>query len=41
MKAIEAELNAKKKLQRQVLNTHTGKDLHAEFQKLPKKKQAL
>ena len=39
IKAIEAELNKKKDLQRQVLNAHAGKDLHAEYLKLPKKKQ--
>ena len=39
VKAIEAELTAKKELQRHVLNARAGKDLHAEYQKLPKKKQ--
>ena len=39
IKAIEAKLNKKKDLQRQVLNAHAGKDLHAEYLKLPKKKQ--
>ena len=31
IKAIEDELNKKKDLQRQVLNAHAGKDLHAEY----------
>ena len=39
LKKIEAELNAKKELQRHVLNAWDGKDLHAEYLKLPKKKQ--
>ncbi len=39
IKAIEAKLNKKKDLQRQVLNAHSGKNLHAEYLKLPKKKQ--
>ena len=39
LKKIEAELNAKKELQRHVLNARDGKDLHAEYLKLPKKKQ--
>ena len=39
IKAIEAKLNKKKDLQRQVLNAHAGKDLHAEYLKLSKKKQ--
>ena len=39
IKTIEAELTKKKELQRQVLNAHAGKDLHAEYLKLPKKKQ--
>ena len=39
IKAIEAKLNKRKDLQRQVLNAHAGKDLHAEYLKLPKKKQ--
>ena len=39
LKKIEAELNAKKELQRHVLNARDAKDLHAEYLKLPKKKQ--
>ena len=39
IKAIEQTLKEKKELQRQVLNAHAGKDLHAEYLKLPKKKQ--
>lgn len=39
LKAIETELSAKKELQRHVLNARDGKDLHAEYLKLPKKKQ--
>ena len=39
IKAIEAELNMKKELQRHVLNARAGKDLHTEYLKLPKKKQ--
>ena len=39
IKAIEQTLREKKELQRQVLNAHAGKDLHAEYLKLPKKKQ--
>ena len=39
IKAIEQTLKEKKELQRQILNAHAGKDLHAEYQKLPKKKQ--
>ena len=39
IKKIEAELNAKKELQRHVLNARDAKELHAEYQKLPKKKQ--
>jgi len=39
LKIIEAELNAKKELQRHVLNARDAKDLHAEYLKLPKKKQ--
>ena len=39
IKAIEAKLKEKKELQRHVLNARAGKDLHAEYLKLPKKKQ--
>ena len=39
LKKIEAELNAKKELQRHILNAWDGRDLHAEYLKLPKKKQ--
>ena len=39
LKKIEAELNAKKELQRHVLNARDAKDLHAAYLKLPKKKQ--
>ena len=39
LKKIETELNAKKELQRHVLNAWDGRDLHAEYLKLPKKKQ--
>ena len=39
LKAIEQTLKEKKELQRQVLNARAGKDLHAEYLKLPKKKQ--
>ena len=39
IKAIEQTLKEKKELQRQVLNARAGKDLHAEYLKLPKKKQ--
>ena len=39
LKAIETELSAKKELQRHVLNARDGKELHAEYLKLPKKKQ--
>ena len=39
LKKIEAELNAKKELQRHVLNARDAKELHAEYLKLPKKKQ--
>ena len=39
IKAIEETLKAKKALQRHVLNARAGKDLHAEYLKLPKKKQ--
>ena len=39
LKKIEAELNAKKELQRHVLNARDAKDLHAEYLKLSKKKQ--
>ena len=39
LKKIEAELNAKKELQRHVLNARDGRELHAEYLKLPKKKQ--
>ncbi|MBR3587557.1 MAG: relaxase, partial [Oscillospiraceae bacterium] len=39
IKAIEQTLKEKKELQRQILNAHAGKDLHAEYLKLPKKKQ--
>ena len=38
LKKIEAELNAKKELQRHVLNARDAKE-HAEYLKLPKKKQ--
>ena len=36
---ITETLKEKRELQRQVLNAHAGKDLHAEYLKLPKKKQ--
>ena len=36
---ITETLKEKKELQLQVLNAHAGKDLHAEYLKLPKKKQ--
>ena len=39
LKKIEAELNAKKELQRHVLNAWDAKELHTEYLKLPKKKQ--
>ena len=39
LKKIEAELNAKKELQRHVMNARDGRDLHAEYLKLLKKKQ--
>ncbi len=39
LKKIETELNAKKELQRHILNAWDGRDLHAEYLKLPKKKQ--
>ena len=39
LKAIEAKMNAKKELQRHVLNARDAKDLHMEYMKLPKKKQ--
>ena len=39
LKKIEAELSAKKELQRHVLNARDAKDLHTEYLKLPKKKQ--
>ena len=39
LKKIEAELNAKKELQRHILNAWDGRDLHAEYLKLPKKKR--
>ena len=39
LKKIEAELTAKKELQRHVLNARDAKELHGEYQKLPKKKQ--
>ena len=39
LKKIEAELNAKKELQRHVLNARDAKEQHAEYLKLPKKKQ--
>ena len=35
LKKIEAELNAKKELQRHVLNARDAKDLHMEYMKLP------
>ncbi len=39
LKAIEAKLTKKKELQKYVLDARAGKDLYAEYQKLPKKKQ--
>ena len=39
VKAIEETLKGKKELQRHVLNARAGKDLHAEYLRLPKKKQ--
>ena len=39
IKSLEAKLNEKKELQRHVLNARAGKDLRAEYLKLPKKKQ--
>ena len=39
LKKIETELNAKRELQRHVLNARDAKDLHAEYLKLPKKKK--
>ena len=39
IKVIEQTLKEKKELQRQVLNAHAGKNLHAEYLNLPKKKQ--
>lgn len=39
LKKIETELASKKELQRHILNARDAKELHAEYQKLPKKKQ--
>ncbi len=39
VKAIEETLKEKKALQRHVLNARAGKELHADYLKLPKKKQ--
>ena len=39
LKATEAKLTKKKELQKYVLDARAGKDLYAEYQKLPKKKQ--
>ena len=41
LKKIETELNAKKELQRHVMNARDAKELHTEYLKLPKKKKAL